>query len=298
METRAHYVLIGLFTLVTTVCALLFALWLGKSSLDREYNTYEVVFNEAVTGLSNGSAVQYSGIKVGDVTVLRLDPKDPRRVLAQIRLSPDTPVKQDTRARLAITGVTGSAIIQLYGGSPESPQLSTSRERPTIIKADPSPLSQLLADGGDLVTNINNLLENANRMFSKDNIENFSKTMAHLEQASSILSEEKQTIQSTLEQFAEVSKQASQLMNSHAPSILTDAQKAMTSLQNSTSQLEALISDNRGAMSEGLQGMADLGPAITDLRSTLGSLRQTIRRLNNNPSGLLLEREQRQEFQP
>ena len=56
METRAHHVLIGLFTVLAVGGALLFALWLGKSSMDREYNYYEISFNRAVSGLSNGSA--------------------------------------------------------------------------------------------------------------------------------------------------------------------------------------------------------------------------------------------------
>lgn len=42
METRAHHVLIGLFTVLAVGGALLFALWLGKSSMDREYNYYEI----------------------------------------------------------------------------------------------------------------------------------------------------------------------------------------------------------------------------------------------------------------
>jgi len=123
METRAHHVLIGLFTVIVVAGALLFGLFLAKSSVDREFKDYQVVFNEAVSGLSNGSSVQYSGIKVGDVISLRLDPKDPRRVLARIRLGGDTPVKEDTQAKLALTGVTGTSIIQLSGGTPQSPTL-------------------------------------------------------------------------------------------------------------------------------------------------------------------------------
>nr|MBU5868982.1 hypothetical protein [Vibrio cholerae O1] len=42
-----------------------------------------------------------------DVSTLRLDPKDPRRVLARVRLSADTPVKEDTQAKLTLAGVTG-----------------------------------------------------------------------------------------------------------------------------------------------------------------------------------------------
>lgn len=77
METRAHHVLIGLCTVLVVAGALLFGLFLAKSSVDTEFKDYEVVFNEAVSGLSKGSSVQYSGIKVGDVVSLRLDPQDP-----------------------------------------------------------------------------------------------------------------------------------------------------------------------------------------------------------------------------
>ena len=87
METRAHHVMIGLFSVIVVVGAMLFGLWLAKSSVDTAFQDYEVIFNEAVSGLSQGSSVQYSGIKVGDVISLSLDPKDPRRVLARIRLS-------------------------------------------------------------------------------------------------------------------------------------------------------------------------------------------------------------------
>ena len=108
METRAHHVLIGLFTVLAVGGALLFALWLGKSSMDREYNYYEISFNRAVSGLSNGSSVEYSGIKVGDVETLWLEPDDPRKVRARIRVYSGTPIKQDTRARLALANITGS----------------------------------------------------------------------------------------------------------------------------------------------------------------------------------------------
>ena len=123
METRANYVLIGAFTLVVSIALLLFGLWAAKYSSERSWQHYMIVFDEAVTGLSQGGTVQYSGIKVGDVVSLRLDPRDPRKVLARIRVFDQTPIRQDTRAKLAITGVTGTAIIQLSNGSPESPPL-------------------------------------------------------------------------------------------------------------------------------------------------------------------------------
>ena len=105
MEPRAHHVLIGSFTILAVAAALLFALWLGKGPGAAQQRYYTVIFNEAVRGLSVGSEVQYNGIKIGEVTALELDPRDPRRVLAGVRVDGHVPIKKDIKARLALTGV-------------------------------------------------------------------------------------------------------------------------------------------------------------------------------------------------
>ncbi len=191
METRAHHVLIGLFTVIVVAGALLFGLWLAKSNVDSEFKYYEVVFNEAVSGLSRGSSVEYSGIKVGDVVNLRLDPNDPRRVLARVRLSGETPVKQDTQAKLALTGITGTSIIQLSGGTPQSPVLTGHDGEPPVIIAAPSPIARLLNNSDDLMTSINLLLHNANEVFSSDNVQSLGKTLEHLEQTTGVIAEQR-----------------------------------------------------------------------------------------------------------
>lgn len=75
METRANYVLIGAFTLIASIALLGFALWAAKYSSDRSWNEFDVVFREPVTGLSEGSSVQYNGIAVGTIDNLQLAPR-------------------------------------------------------------------------------------------------------------------------------------------------------------------------------------------------------------------------------
>lgn len=312
METRAHHVLIGLFTVIAVGCALLFALWLGKSSMDREYNYYDVGFRQAVSGLSTGNSVEYSGIKVGDVSDLWLDPEDPRKVLARIRVYGDTPIKHDTQARLALANITGSMVIQLHGGTPESPRLEGPRSDPPLIIADPSPLSALLENGEDLLSNINNLLLSANQIFSQENTSRLSRTLEHLEQATSVLSEQRGDIRRALQQFGQLSEQANTLMgdlsalaqnangllDDQGRSVLDSAAESMDALNRSTARLDRLLADNEGSLNSGLQGFNELGPAVNELRSTLGALRRVTQRLEDNPSGFLLGREKLQEFTP
>ena len=47
METRARYVLVGLFTLISILAALGFILWLAKVELDRTYTQYDIRFDSA-----------------------------------------------------------------------------------------------------------------------------------------------------------------------------------------------------------------------------------------------------------
>ncbi|WP_223544850.1 MlaD family protein [Pseudomonas sp. A-B-19] len=312
METRAHHVLIGLFTVIVVTAALLFGLWLAKSSVDTEFKDYEVVFNEAVSGLSKGSSVQYSGIKVGDVISLRLDPKDPRRVLARIRLAGDTPVKEDTNAKLALTGVTGTSIIQLSGGTPQSPTLKGKDGNLPTIVASPSPIARLLNDSEDLMAGVTTLMHNANLMFSTQNIERISNTLEHLEQTTGTIAEQRGDIRQAMQQLASVGKQANTmleqttalmrnangLLNDHGKEALGSAEQAMKSLQESSSTLNKLITANQDSLNSGMQGLNGLGPAVREMRETLSSLRTITTRLEANPSGYLLGSEKTKEFTP
>ena len=312
METRAHHVLIGLVTVLVVAGAMLFGLWLTKSSVDDAFKDYEVIFNEAVSGLSRGSPVQYNGIKVGDVTSLRLDPKDPRRVLARVRLSGDTPVKEDTQAKLTLAGVTGNSFIQLSGGTPHSPELKGKDGKLPVIVASPSPISRLLNDSSDLVTNINLLLHNANQMFSESNIDRLSNTLANLEQTTGAFANQKGGISDAIEQLAQVGKQANAtlaetqalmrnangLLGTQGKQAIGNAEQAMQSLAQSAATINNLLQDNRQSIDDGAQGLNQLTPAIRELRETLNSLKGISRRLEADPSGYLLGRDNNKEFQP
>ncbi|MBH3340732.1 MCE family protein [Pseudomonas mendocina] len=305
MEPRAHHVLIGLFTVLTVGAALLFGLWLNRAGADSAVTDYEVIFNEAVTGLSQGSAVQYSGIKIGDVISLGLDPNDPRTVRARIRVVGQTPIKEDTRARLAITGITGLAVIQLHGGSPESPPLEGKDGQPGIIIADRSPLSRLMANGEDLVSNITRLLNRANRILSRENAERVSRTLENLEQVTAGIAGQRDELSAALQQVgvatqeaAELMRTANRLLDDQGSQVLENAERLMASLERSSRNIEQLLQNNRGALDSGMQGLGNLGPTISELRETLGALRGFSRRLEQDPSGYLLRSDSIKEFQP
>lgn len=312
METRAHHVLIGLFTVIVIAAALLFGLWLAKASTDKAFHDYEVVFKEAVTGLSKGSPVQYNGIKVGDVIQLKLDPADPRKVLARIRLAGDTPVKQDTHAKLVLTGLTGITNIQLSGGSPDSPPLIGQRGNLPVIVADPSPLTKLLANGEDLMTSINEVVLRANELLSDQNVEHINHVLAHLDQASGAIADQRDEIRQLLQQLTlasrhanatliqteQLARNANGLVNDQGKAAMDSMKASMASLQHATSSIDQLLTLNHDALDNGMRGVGEMGPAMNELRKTLDSLHSISRKLDDNPAGYLLGRDQIKEFKP
>ncbi len=305
METRAHHVLIGLFSVLLCGAALLFALWLNQSGREHAYNEYLVIFNEAVSGLSEGSAVQYNGIKIGDVASLDLDPEDPRKVLARIRVVGATPIREDTRARLSITGITGAAVIQLHAGTPGSPRLKGPKGELPVIAADTSPLAKLLNNGDDLMGSVTRLLDQANLIFSAENAGRVSRTLAHLEQISASVAAQRDDLGQTLTQLKQAAQQTSELMrnadrllNGPARQTLEQSAQLMSSLARNSRQVEQLLKDNQAAIDSGLHSLGELGPALAELRATLNSLHSFSRQLKQDPSGTLLRRERIEEFQP
>ena len=190
METKANYVLIGAFTIILIGALLLFGLWAAKYSSERTWQQYEVVFREAVTGLSVGSPVQYNGISVGSITKLSLAPNDPRQVIALIRVESTTPIKTDTRAKLAITSLTGPTIIQLSGGTPQAPALTSvdKREAP-VIQTAPSALQ-------NITDTANRIVERLDQVLSDRNVASIAATLQNLEVVSGSLASRDEGLQS------------------------------------------------------------------------------------------------------
>ncbi|GAB2717740.1 MlaD family protein [Halomonas garicola] len=312
MEPRAHHVLIGLFTIITLGGALLFALWLGKTSVEHDYSYYEVGFSRAVSGLSEGNKVQYSGIEVGDVVRLSLDPEDPRHVRALVRIYSDIPIKQDTNASLALANITGSMNIQLRGGTPQSPRLKGDREHPPLIEAKPSPLNSLLSNSEELFTQVDTLLEKANRLLSEENAEHVTRILSNVDIASQSLVDERGTIDKTLTQvhrasvqaekslasFARLSESTHGLLEEQGQPIMQAAHQAMRDLATTTERLSTLTATHEESLSQGLQGIGELAPAMFELRSTLSQLNRITRRLEESPADFLLGRDPIQEFTP
>ena len=148
METRANHALVGAFVLAAIAALVGFVVWISKAQFNQEFDFYDVVFEGAVNGLSEGGEVRFNGIKVGEVVDLGLDPQDPNNVIAEIRVEDETPIHQDSTASLELQGITGVTFIQIDAGTSSLPLLKdvTAQGRPRIL-TERTQLEELFAGG-------------------------------------------------------------------------------------------------------------------------------------------------------
>lgn len=307
METRANHVLIGAFTLAVCLFAVLFALWIAKYTTEKAYGEYDVVFQEAVTGLSTGSQVLYSGISVGEVRALSLMKDDPRKVVARIRLSADTPVRTDTRAKLTMTGLTGVAVIQLTGGSPGAPALEGGRGKDVpVIQSEPSALKNIAATANEIVDRVNRLL-------SEENVARVTATLDQINQVTGTLAAEREEIAALVRNARAASEKLDATLASadrtinhldegvvqELPALVAKLDATLVQLESASRSADAILGDNREAIADfSRDGLGQVGPTMRQLRSLIREIDDLADRLENNPAGYLLGREQPEEFEP
>lgn len=305
METRAHHILIGLFTLTGGAAILLFVLWLTKFGDDRNYQTYDIVFREAVSGLSVGSAVQYNGIGVGQVESLTLDPDDPRQVWARVRVAGTTPIKSDTQAQLTLLNITGASGIELSEGTPDSPLMVAGQRGVPVIIAQPSSLARLRGDSEELILSVTTLLDSANRLLSEENSAYITRVLDNLDTVTTALAQEQDTLREGLQSLISAGQDVSGLIarfdqqtSDYAEPLLASAVQTMENFEQLSLRLDNLLNENSQALTTGMQSLNELDPAIRDLRDTMNSFSDIVNRLEADPTGFVLGGDNIREFTP
>jgi len=185
METRANYVLLGGVTIGAVVLVMLFSMWLARASFNREFATYDVVFEGAARGIGAGTEIRFNGIRVGEVRRLFMDPDNENGVVARIRIGADWPVRRDSIAQLEPIGLTGLNLIQITAGEGTSPRLQQRMgQPPPRIDAKGAALDELLASSSSIAQSATEALVGARDILNEENAKRVQQILVNLEKIS------------------------------------------------------------------------------------------------------------------
>ncbi|MCK0097401.1 MlaD family protein [Yoonia sp. F2084L] len=287
METRAHFIMIGLFTILGILGGLGFFLWLASVQIDRQYAQYGVLF-ENVTGLDQSADVLFNGVSVGSVTSIRIWENDPSRAYVAVEIDANTPVAVDTVARLESQGVTGVAYIALSGGSPGAALLTPEANGPPIIPSRQSSFQSLVSSAPELIEDAATIIAQLEELTGPENqdhvrsiLQNVDNATAGLEQALTDFSDISDTLRTAtaqvtgfVEGFEGVGEASKQTLNAADQSFAAitqtfeNADAAIETLGPAIDQASAAIAAINTLITD------DFAPLAGDLRTTLGNADQ------------------------
>ena len=161
METRANYVIVGIFTLAAILAAFAFVYWTAAIGDRGETVMLRVRIPGSASGLGRGSFVLFNGVKVGDVRRVYIDVDNPTVAIADTEVDRMTPITKSTQADIGLAGLTGQANIELKGADPKEPKLLDQAEaegKVAEIVANPSAVTNLLQTAQDIFTRADKVL--------------------------------------------------------------------------------------------------------------------------------------------
>ncbi|WP_153101516.1 MlaD family protein [Paraburkholderia hayleyella] len=181
MENKAHAFWAGLFTV-----ALLVAIGLAAFlfNVDRSVRVpYDLIARTNVTGLSVDAAVRYRGLGVGKVQSIRFDREHPGQIVIRIMVDKNTPITQSTFGTLGFQGVTGIAFVQLDDTGHDSAPLLSSGQTVAQLPLHPGLFDQLQKRGDVLLSKLEKVAGDVDRLLSDDSQRQLLSTMASLQHA-------------------------------------------------------------------------------------------------------------------
>jgi phospholipid/cholesterol/gamma-HCH transport system substrate-binding protein len=271
METKANYIVTGVFTLAVIVGAFGFIFWFQNSSRGGEHATYRIVFDGSVSGLRTGSSVLFDGLRVGEVSGLALDAKDPRKVVATIAIDRAVPMRDDTKVALQFQGLTGLAEVSLTGGAADAAPLVADGGQPPTIVADANASADVTQQARDVLSRINGLVaDNELAMRSSlRNIETVTSTLAQNSERLNLVMAGMQNLMGGKDGNGQIGQTADSI------------RKLADDLDKNTNEISAGLAQFSNS------GLKEFQAFAVDGRHTLAELNKAIKNINDHPSRLI-----------
>lgn len=297
MESRAHALAAGLFTLLLGVACVMAVWWFSGNR--EAVNRYELISTGVITGLNPQAQVRYRGVSAGKVTDIRVDPQDRRNIIVAIEVKGGLPLTQGTKATLGYQGVTGLAFVQLDDrGGDTTPLVGVDGRLPQLA-LESGALEQIADKTMDALRRFGNLIEKMGAFFDEQNLARFKATLVKLESAASGLDRTFDDTPATLAAVRSafspenVSKLSGTLANLERVSgEATPAVDEMRALMSRTTQLMATMDKLAFNASDALleNTLPQLGRLLQELAGTSVQMRRLIDEVESSPQVFLTGR--------
>ena len=269
METRANYVIVGIFAFVTLLAGFGFVYWIDQYSKIGEAAFLRFRVPGSAAGLDRGSLVLFNGVRIGQINRVYLDLNDPTVAIADAVVDRSiAPITLSTRADIAAAGLTGGAVVELRGGAPGEASLFDEAEKKgevAVIVANPSAVTDIIQTAQDVFGRVDKVMAEL-ETFVRDARGPLTQTVQNAEKFSEALARNSAGVDKFLESVANLSEElagvsgkldgtlsgAERILNAVDPdkvaTVVANVEEFTTNLKATSDEIEALMTDVKGAV--------------------------------------------------
>jgi len=303
METRSNHVLVGGVVLALLVALLAFIVWLAGFNTVAEQR-YDIFFKTSVDGLAKGSPVTFSGVPVGKIQEIKLEPKSPEFVRVRISVDRETPILQGTTATIAGVGFTGVSQINLDGAIKGAPPIvEPGPYGVPVIPTKPGALGELLNSAPELLNRISALTDRLAELLNDKNQKSIGGILANVDRLSGDLADRGPEIAASIAQLKVTLTQAGDaadkigalaattngVMADQVTPAMANLNRATSAAQHTLESLDAAITDARpGVKAFSTQTVPQINQLVRNLAEMTESLNAISARLDRGGAGAVL----------
>lgn len=301
METKANYILIGVFALAGFLGIFGFFLWFARVELDQQFAYYDIRFT-SVSGLSDASDVRFSGLPVGQVVDVRLAPDRDGTIVVRAEVDAATPVRTDSVATIESLGVTGVSYLSISPGTPDAPLLrEASDANIPEIGSGRSTLQALSEDAPQLVEEALVVMRELAALFSEENSRRIERIIVNAETASEEFAatfEAFSGVADTVDDFARQINRFNSTLDSLTAEMsvmMTSANATLVSIDELARETTVIVQGGTGAVDALQEAVVridsyvaeDLTAATRETQEMIAGLRGEVERIGAETSTLI-----------
>ncbi|HLI22945.1 MAG TPA: MlaD family protein [Stellaceae bacterium] len=288
METRANYIAVGLFVIALLGGIVVAALWFAHGQLSDHTTRYETYFASVGSGLGAGSPVRVSGVQLGHVVGVALDPDNPTQVRVTMDIAANAPIRSNSVASLETQSLAGTTAIEITPGTKDAPPIAIQPGRSyPIIWSRESNLDQIVDAVPNLVVKLTDVTDGLRQVLNDQNRRALAETLDNLSQLSAVANAHREDLARLMQDSA---------ADAHDLQQAIDNLKAMTQkldqVADGTSKtvkdMDALVQEDRAPLKDFAQnGLPQLQQLASDARALVAQLSRAVDQLDSDPSRLL-----------
>ncbi|HET7595181.1 MAG TPA: MlaD family protein, partial [Stellaceae bacterium] len=252
----------------------------------------------------------YNGIQVGRVVEIRIDPQNTSQVRATIEIDQAaTVIKSDVVASLEVQGLTGTAFIEITGGSQNAPPLQRREgERYPVIASRPSGLQQVVMNAPEALARLIDVADRLSLLFDEKNRVALSETLENLRRVSAVAAARAGDVDSTLgDAAASMRDLRGTVVDLHqlvakggeGRDMLASIDGASRKLDRLVEHLDTLVQENRQPLRDFSQGgLNQVSQLLVEARALIANLNRITDDVQRDPTRFFFGGDRREGYQP